>query len=74
MAKIELIQWRDGTFGIRKTRRFCRPQFYTKSGLDHWWTDPDHIRDYAHMTEERAVELFNSLTDTGMPVIKEPQA
>ena len=69
--KIEIVQFKDGTFGVR--RHFNgRFEFADFRSLGLWWAvDSKFITD-CHVTLEQAKARFYELTDTGTPINEPP--
>ena len=69
--KIEIIQFQDGTFGVRRyfLNRFEFADFRT---LGLWWANDSKFIADCHGTHEQALSAYRQMTDTGTPV-GEPQ-
>lgn len=67
--KIEMVKFKDGTFGVRKTRIFKKPEFLDlkKNGMSKWrLIDDDYLKDCKGGKGEVYIALQN-ITDYGIP-------
>ena len=65
--KIEIVQFKDGTFGMR--RHFNdRFEFADFRSLGLWWAADSKFITDCHVTLEQAKARFDALTDIGTPI------
>jgi hypothetical protein len=66
--KIELVEFKDGTFGVRRKKLFRSYEFVSRN--HYWYSENERLTSNAvtAFTQEEAMALFVKASDLGTPV------
>lgn len=73
MTKVELVQFIDGSYGVKRTTGwwiFGSEEYYDfASCKTYWWSfNSGYMKDCRTLDKEKAMRLHQVLSDKGIPV------